>query len=266
MNNTPDILRTILEHKRQEIAQRQSLRSLAELQEQIQAVGEPWGFAAALQRRIDKGLPAVIAEIKKASPSQGVIRENFDPISIARSYALHKAACLSVLTDAKFFQGAEVYLELAKRAASLPVLRKDFLIDAYQIYEARAIGADCVLLIAAALEDSQLAEFAAIAKQLGMDVLVEVHDAAELDRVLPLDISLIGINNRDLHSFTVDLQTTLDLLPRIPTGRIAVTESGIATPEEVSRLRDRGVSAFLIGEALMRAEEPGLALAALFGL
>jgi indole-3-glycerol phosphate synthase len=207
----------------------------------------------------------VIAEVKKASPSKGVLREQFDPAQIAASYEHHGAACLSVLTDVSFFQGAAAYLQHARSACSLPALRKDFLVDEYQVVEARALGADCILLIAACLDDAQMAGFEALAHALGMAVLVEVHDRAELDRALRLRTPLIGVNNRNLRSFQVDLQTTIDLLADLPPDRLLVTESGILSPADVERMRRHGVSAFLVGEAFMRAPDPGQALAALFG-
>ena len=213
----------------------------------------------------DSGDAAVIAEIKKASPSKGVIRPDFDPEQIARSYAAGGATCLSVLTDEAFFQGADHYLKAARRACALPVLRKDFIIDAYQVWEARAIGADCVLLIVAALDDAQLSDLSGLALDLGMDVLVEVHDAGELTRALALPLPLIGINNRDLRSFETRLETTIELLASIPEERIVVTESGIHQPADVHYLRRHGVHAFLVGEAFMRAEDPGARLAQLFG-
>jgi len=209
-------------------------------------------------------MPAVIAEIKKASPSKGVIRENFDPVAIARSYEKGGATCLSVLTDVDFFQGADAYLQQAREACTLPVIRKDFIIDPYQVYEARTIGADCVLLIVAALSDAQLQELSQLAEQVGLDVLVEVHDEAELHRALKLNTPLIGINNRNLRTFDVSLQTTIDLLPLIPDDRIVVTESAIHTPQDVNFMRKHNVNAFLVGEAFMRADDPGVKLAELF--
>jgi indole-3-glycerol phosphate synthase len=264
--NPPDILKKILAKKREEIAQRQAFRSIAELHDIAKEASAPRGFVQALQYKIAQGKAAVIAEIKKASPSRGVLREDFRPADIARSYAFGGAACLSVLTDKDFFQGAEAYLDLARNACPLPVIRKDFLIDPYQIVESRAIGADCVLLIAAALDDETLAELAKLAQDLGMDVLVEVHDADELHRALALDLKLVGINNRDLRSFEVSLQTTLGLLWQIPDDRIVVTESGILAPDDVALMRQHGVNAFLVGEAFMKADEPGQKLKELFGL
>jgi len=217
-----------------------------------------------LNKKIDAGLPGVIAEVKKASPSKGILRENFQPAEIAVSYATHGAACLSVLTDVQFFQGSDEYLRQARAACSLPVLRKDFMVDPYQIIAARAMGADCILLIVSALSATQLNEFEACAFELGMDVLVEVHDAAELEIALDLDTSLLGINNRNLRTFETSLQTTIDLLKRIPTGKRVVTESGILQPADVKKMRDHDVHAFLVGEAFMRAPDPGVELARLF--
>jgi indole-3-glycerol phosphate synthase len=222
------------------------------------------GFARAIEEKIAQGKPAVIAEIKKASPSKGVIRENFNPVEIASTYAAHGAACLSVLTDVQFFQGSYDYLRQARAACSLPVLRKDFIIDPYQIAHARALGADCILLIVAALSLAQLKEFQSLATELGMDVLVEVHDRDELDKALQLEGSLLGINNRNLRSFETSLQNTLDLLPDIPAGKRVITESGILTPEDVRKMREHEVNAFLVGEAFMRAPDPGVALRELF--
>ena len=222
------------------------------------------GFVEAIKARINSGESAVIAEIKKASPSKGVMRDNFKPAEIAVSYENGGASCLSVLTDIDFFQGCDEYLQQARSACSLPVLRKDFMIDAYQVYEARAMGADCILLIVAVLDDAQLSELAELAHQLGMDVLVEVHDAEELQRALHLNTTLVGINNRDLRTFETSLQTTLSLLATIPDDRIVVTESGIHTPADVALMRDNNVHAFLVGEAFMRVDEPGEKLKALF--
>ncbi|QSA96389.1 indole-3-glycerol phosphate synthase TrpC [Methylococcus sp. EFPC2] len=263
MTDTPDILKKIIARKHEEIAERKA-RVPVEFLRELAAGDWPRGFVSAIKSKIAKGQPAVIAEIKKASPSKGVLREDFRPAEIAWSYASAGAACLSVLTDRDFFQGAEVYLEMARSASALPVIRKDFIIDPYQVVEARAIKADCILLIAAALDDARLAELAALTKELGMDVLVEVHDADELERALKLDLPLIGINNRNLRSFEVSLNTTLDLLPRIPEDRIVVTESGILAPADVALMREHKVNAFLVGEAFMRADDPGAALKALF--
>ena len=265
MTNPPDILHKILRRKAEEISHRLAEVSLEEMLQRAAAADVPRGFVNSLRARIEAGQPAVIAEIKKASPSKGVMRPEFFPAEIAQGYAAHGAACLSVLTDRDFFQGSEEYLREARAACALPVLRKDFTIDPYQVAEARAIGADCILLIAAALSDARMAELADLANELGMDVLVEVHDAAELDRALKLDLPLIGINNRNLRSFEVHLSTTLDLLPMIPEDRLVVTESGILAPEDVALMRGRGVNAFLVGEAFMKAEEPGEKLAELFG-
>ena len=264
MANTPDILKKIIARKQQEIATRSSKASVSALQRRISTLPATRGFVDAIRERLTQNKPAVIAEIKKASPSKGVIREQFDPVAIARSYAQGGATCLSVLTDVDFFQGADEFLQLARDACSLPVLRKDFMLDSYQIYESRAIQADCILLIVAALTDSRLQELSLLAMQLGMDVLVEVHDADELQRALKLEVPLIGINNRNLRTFDVSLQTTIDLLPHITGDRIVVTESAIHTPEDVALMRSHDVNVFLVGEAFMRADEPGDKLAELF--
>jgi indole-3-glycerol phosphate synthase len=264
MTNPPDILKKILARKSEEVIERQAKVSLSELRHQAEAADPPRGFVRALNTKIAQGEAAVIAEIKKASPSKGVIRPDFRPADIARSYAEGGAACLSVLTDRDFFQGCEDYLRQARAACALPVIRKDFLIDPYQVYEARAIGADCILLIAAALDDALMADLAKLARELSMDVLVEVHDGAELERALKLDLPLVGINNRNLRTFEVSLQTTLDLLPRIPENRLVVAESGILEPKDVTLMRGHGVHAFLVGEAFMKAEEPGEKLRELF--
>ena len=260
-----DILRKIVAVKREEIAAAKSRRDLASVRREAEALGGQRDFVAGLRRQIDAGRAAVIAEIKKASPSKGVLREHFVPAEIAAGYEQGGAAALSVLTDATFFQGAASFLQEARAACTLPVLRKDFMVDAYQVYEARAMGADCILLIGACLDDATLADLEAQATALGMAVLVEVHDAAELDRALRLRTPLVGINNRNLRSFEVSLQTTLDLLPRIPPQRLVVTESGIASSADVRRMRAAGVNAFLVGEVFMRAEHPGRALADMFG-
>jgi indole-3-glycerol phosphate synthase len=261
-----DILQRIVAVKHEEVAAAQAAFPLTALCAQAQARRDDRrDFAVALRSRVAAGQPAVIAEVKKASPSQGVIRADFDPAAIGASYARHGAACLSVLTDARFFQGRAEYLAQARQASGLPVLRKDFIVDPYQVVQARAMGADAILLIAACLDDARLAELEALAAEWGMAVLVEVHDAAELERALRLATPLIGINNRDLRSFEVSLRTTLELLPRVPPGRLAVAESGIQARADVQRLRDAGVHAFLVGEAFMRADDPGAALAALFG-
>lgn len=260
----PDILKRILKRKAEEIVERSARLSLRELSKQVEVASPPRGFVAALRNKLTAKMPAVIAEIKKASPSKGVLRDAFDPPVIARSYEQHGAACLSVLTDKDFFQGSEEYFQQARAACSLPVLRKDFVIDPYQVYEARAIGADCILLIVAALSDTSMRELAKLATELGMDVLVEVHDAGELQRALVLDTPLIGINNRNLRTFETRLETTLDLLDKIPADRIVVAESGIHTRDDVALLCGRGVHAFLVGEAFMRAADPGAELAHLF--
>ena len=259
-----DILQRILATKAQEVAAAREQVPLSALREQAAARGPTRWFAAAVQAKVAEGGSAVIAEVKKASPSRGVLRADFDPAAIARSYAAGGATCLSVLTDVQYFQGAASYLQQARAACALPVLRKDFMVDAYQIAEAAAMGADCVLLIAAALPRAQLIELEAEAMSYGLDVLVEVHNAAELEAALALRTPLLGINNRDLRSFETRLETTLDLLPQIPEGRVVVTESGILTADHVARMRAAGVQAFLVGEAFMRADDPGTALRALF--
>jgi len=256
-----DILDTILAHKAGEVAAAKSQTPLAVMQAAARDAGAPRDFVGSLRARIDAQRPAVIAEIKKASPSKGVIRSDFDPAAIASSFAANGAACLSVLTDAKFFQGRGEYLAQARAASGLPVLRKDFVIDAYQIWEARALGADCVLLIVAALDEARVREFSAIARELRMATLVEVHDARELETAAAAGATLIGVNNRSLRSFDTRIETTLELLPQVPDGTLLVTESGIHTPQQVAMMRDRGVNAFLIGEALMRAPDPGAELA-----
>ena len=260
-----DILQRIVEVKREEIAAARPRRSAADLEELARAQSAPRGFAAGLRAKLARGDAAVIAEVKKASPSKGVLREHFVPAEIARSYEAHGAACLSVLTDERFFQGHADYLRAARAACALPVLRKDFMIDPYQVVEARAMGADCILLIVACLGDGQMAELEAAAAEQGMDVLVEVHDGDELERALRLRTPLVGVNNRNLRSFEVTLQTTLSLLGRVPPDRLLVTESGILAPADVAAMRGAGVHAFLVGEAFMRAPDPGAALAALFG-
>jgi indole-3-glycerol phosphate synthase len=265
MNQGPDILREILAHKREEVAARKAAAPLPELKRRASASAAPLGFHAAIRRVLESGRPAVIAEIKRASPSRGVIREDFDPARIAESYAHAGAACLSVLTDAKFFGGADEHVAAAKSAARLPVLRKDFTIDPWQVFEARALGADCVLLIVAALTDAALRELADAAAEAGLDVLVEVHDRLELERALVLRTPLIGINNRDLRTFATSLDTTLKLLPDVFPDRTVVTESGIATAEDVALRRRHDVNAFLVGETLLRAGDPGAKLRELFG-
>lgn len=260
-----DILEKILATKTEEVAAARKSRPLASLRNEAEARRDIRDFAGALTRRQSAGRAGVIAEIKKASPSKGIIRPDFQPAAIAESYAGHGAACLSVLTDVRYFQGAADYLVAARDACDLPVLRKDFLVDEYQVFEARAMGADCILLIVAALDDARLADFEAIARELGMAVLVETHDAAELDRALRLASPLIGVNNRNLRTFDVSLDTTLFLLPVIQAeGRMAITESGISTPDDVIRMREAGVNSFLVGEAFMREADPGAALAHLF--
>lgn len=264
MNDTPDILQKIIERKAEEIVERKASVSLQEQAERAGQGSKVRGFVEHIEQSIQAGRAAVIAEIKKASPSKGVMRENFQPAEIAVSYEKGGASCLSVLTDIDFFQGSDAYLQQARQACSLPVLRKDFMIDPYQVYEARAIGADCILLIVAVLSDIQLDELSSLAMQLNMDVLVEVHDAEELARALKLNLPLIGINNRNLRSFETSLDTTLSLLGQIPADRIVVTESGIHTPADVARMRAHSVNAFLVGEAFMKAEEPGDKLRELF--
>jgi indole-3-glycerol phosphate synthase len=259
-----DILNRIVAVKREEIALAKRRRGLVSLRRDAEALGGVRDFAGAMRRKVDAGGPAVIAEIKKASPSRGVIRDPFVPAEVAESYAEHGATCLSVLTDAQFFQGAPEYLQQARAACELPVLRKDFMVEEYQLFEAREMGADCILLIASILDDAQLADLEACALALRMSVLVEVHDTAELDRALRLRTPLMGINNRNLRTFEVDLATTLDLRERVPAERLLVTESGILEKRDVERMRERDIQAFLIGEAFMRARDPGVALAALF--
>ena len=259
-----DILDKIVAVKRDEIAAARSTRDIASLRRDAESLGGQRDFVGSLRAKITAGQAGVIAEIKKASPSKGVLREHFVPSEIAASYARHGAACLSVLTDSQFFQGSAAYLEQARAACTLPVLRKDFIVDAYQVFEARAMGADCILLIAACLDDAQMAELEAQALALGMAVLVEVHDDVELDRALRLATPLVGINNRNLRTFEVSLDTTLRLLKQLPPQRLLVTESGILGRADVQRMRDAGVNAFLVGEAFMRASDPGAALAELF--
>ena len=261
----PTVLEKIIARKFEEVAERRARVSFAEVEALARTADAPRGFAAALQARVARREPAVIAEVKKASPSKGVLREHFVPAEIARSYAAGGATCLSVLTDIDFFQGADDYLREARAACSLPVIRKDFMVDPYQIVEARALAADCVLLIVSALDDGRMAELAATAKDVGLDVLVEVHDASELERALKvLDTPLVGINNRNLHTFEVSLDTTLDLLPKIPSDRLVITESGILNRADVELMEINEVHAFLVGEAFMRAEEPGVELQRLF--
>jgi len=262
--STPTILKTIIERKWQEIAERKLQCSQEEMRLRAQDQQPPRRFVAALERKIAEGEAAVIAEIKKASPSKGVIREDFLPAEIATSYEKGGAACLSVLTDVDFFQGADSYLQQARNAVRLPVLRKDFTVDPYQVYEARAIGADCILLIAACLDDQQMQDLNSLALDLGLDVLVEVHNREELDRALVLPNRLIGINNRNLHTFEVQLENTFKLLDLIPQDRIVVTESGIHTTDDVAAMRGHNVNTFLVGEAFMREQEPGRKLMEMF--
>jgi len=264
-----DILNKILAVKADEIAAARKVRDLYSLRREVETNAELRadlrGFEASLRRTIDAGRAGVIAEVKKASPSKGVLRADFRPDQIAQSYAAGGASCLSVLTDVQFFQGSPEYLKQARAACSLPVIRKDFIVDPYQVYEARAMGADAILLIVAALDHGLMAELEACARELGMDVLVEVHDAGELDAALRLKTQLLGINNRNLRTFEVTLDATIGLLPRIPAERLVVTESGILAPADVKRMRDANVHAFLVGEAFMRAPDPGTELRRLFG-
>jgi indole-3-glycerol phosphate synthase len=259
-----DILRRILDVKTRELERARAAKPLGVLQDEVRRAAPSRDFVGALRSKIAKGQPAVIAEIKKASPSRGVLRERFEPAAIAASYERHGAACLSVLTDEQFFQGKLADLRDARGACALPVLRKDFTVDPYQVHEARAAGADCILLIAAALGEARLRELEDVARLLGMAVLVEVHDADELERAAALETPLLGINNRNLRTFETRLEITLNLLDRVPQGRVVVTESGILGPEDVRRMRERGVNCFLVGEAFMRAADPGAELARLF--
>ena len=261
---TPTVLKKIIDRKVEEVAARKAQTSISDLRARAAEASPVRGFVASLDSKVGHGQPAVIAEVKKASPSKGVIREQFDPAAIAKSYEAGGAACLSVLTDVDFFQGADSYLGEAREACSLPVIRKDFTIDPYQIWEARALNADAVLLIVACLELPHLKELYSVAKEAGLDALIEVHDQQELDEALQLQPSLIGINNRDLHTFDTSLDTTLDLLEHIPEGIQVVTESGIHGPADVARMRAAGVHTFLVGEAFMRAEDPGSELQRLF--
>jgi indole-3-glycerol phosphate synthase len=260
----PTILRKIIARKWEEIAERKQTVGEAELYERARRQGGVRGFARALSERIEAGEAAVIAEIKKASPSKGIIRPDFDPVTIAQSYQEGGAACLSVLTDVDYFQGADSYLQQARAATQLPVIRKDFIVDPYQVVESRALGADCILLIVAALAPRQLEDLHSYALELGLDVLVEVHDSEELELALGLPNRLIGINNRNLHSFEVSLDTTFGLLDQIPANKIVITESGIHTREDVMAMRRRGVNGFLVGESFMRADSPGQKLSDLF--
>ena len=262
--DTPTILKKILARKQEEVAECRALVPVERLRELVVEQDVARGFASALQQKIATGAAAVIAEIKKASPSKGIIREDFDAVSIAQSYERGGAACLSVLTDKDFFQGSDEFLRQARSATRLPLLRKDFVVDSYQIYEARAMGADCVLLIVAALDAEQLHSLHDLALNIGLDVLVEVHDRYELATALQLSTSLIGINNRNLHSFNTSLETTFSLLEKIPDDRLIVTESGIHTIDDVMAMRGHGVNAFLVGEAFMRADDPGRRLMEMF--
>ncbi|GFO77110.1 indole-3-glycerol phosphate synthase [Bathymodiolus platifrons methanotrophic gill symbiont] len=266
MTDTPDILKKILATKAEEVAKRKQRMSVADLAGIISDTETPRGFALALQDKAASKKPAIIAEVKKASPSKGVIRENVKPVEIAQDYAMSGATCLSVLTDKEYFQGGEVNMQLARQACPLPVLRKDFMIDPYQIHESRALGADCILLIVAALSDTQMHELADTTKELGMDILVEVHDKAEMERALKLDTPLMGINNRNLRTFETSLQTTLNLQAMVPEDRLVITESGIHTPEDVQLMMDNDIYTFLVGEAFMRAEQPGAKMRELFSL
>jgi indole-3-glycerol phosphate synthase len=268
MTDKPDILKKILATKEEEVSKRKSRMTLANLEEIASGVESPRGFYSALQSKVQNKKPAIIAEIKKASPSKGIIRENFQPVEISQDYAMNGATCLSVLTDKDYFQGSEVYLQMVRQACPLPTLRKDFMIDPYQIHESRALGADCILLIVAALEPSQMQELAAVAKQLGMDVLVEVHNHQELESALTLETPLLGINNRDLRSFETSLQTTLDLQKLVPEDqdRLIITESGIHSQEDIQLMLDNDIYSFLVGEAFMKAEQPGAKMRELFSL
>ena len=262
--NTPDILQKIINRKAEVIEARRARLPLEELMSMAKSAPPPRDFVEALLERIELNQAAVIAEIKKASPSKGVIRENFNPVEIAKSYAKSSAACLSVVTEEDFFQGSDDYLKQARDACSLPVLRKDFVIDPYQVYESRLIGADCILLIVAALGDGQLNELCGLAHNLEMDVLIEVHDEPELERAVRVPNKMIGINNRNLHTFETSLNTTLSMLDKIPPDSLLISESGIQTPEDVKMMREHGVKAFLIGEAFMTADDPGAKLKELF--
>jgi len=266
MKDTPDILKKILDKKAEEVASRKQVMPISGLEDIADGVEKPRGFYKSLQDRVLLKKPAIIAEIKKASPSKGIIREDFQPVAIGQDYAMNGATCLSVLTDKEFFQGSEAYLQMVRERCPLPVLRKDFMIDPYQVYEARALGADCILLIVAALEDGMMGELADTATALGMDVLVEVHDAVEMERALTLDTKLIGINNRNLRTFETSLQTTLDLKAQVPADRIIITESGIHTHDDVQLMLDNAVYTFLVGEVFMRAERPGQKMRELFAL
>jgi len=264
MTDTPDILKKILATKQDEVATRKQNVSQDMLQEIAASIEGPRGFYRALKRQAEKQQPAVIAEIKKASPSKGVIREDFKPVEIAQDYAMNGATCLSVLTDKTYFQGSEVYLQMVRERCPLPVLRKDFMIDPYQVFEARALGADCILLIVAALSDAQMQELEDTAQELGMDVLVEVHDADEMSRALTLKTPLVGVNNRDLRNFETRLETTLTLLDAFPNDRLLVTESGIHSKEDIALMTEHGIYTFLVGESFMRAPSPGQKMRELF--
>lgn len=264
MKQTPDILKKIIFKKLEEIQAGCELVPLREMKRRAALALPARSFVDALQAKLDAGESAVIAEIKKASPSKGILRDPFDPVEIAKSYAQHGAACLSVLTDQDFFQGSNEYLKQVRDAVDLPIIRKDFIIDDYQVYEARAIGADCILLIAAAIGDAQMSELTETAINLGMDVLIEVHNEEELERALHLPLPMIGINNRDLHSFDVSIDTTIRLLNMIPEGKIVITESGILSSADVAKMRSHNVNSFLVGETFMRAPNPGEKLAELF--
>jgi len=264
MSNTPDILKKIIARKQEEISACKKKVSFETLQARVADASPVRGFVDSIRNKLAAGQSAVISEIKKASPSKGILRENFVPADIAKSYADAGAACLSVLTDVDFFQGSDEYLQQARAACDLPVIRKDFIIDPYQVVEARVIGADCILLIVACLEDTQMQALCSLATELGMDVLVEVHDADELRRALKLNIPLMGINNRNLRTFDTSLNTTIELLEQIPNDRIVVTESGIHAKEDVELMRQHNVNAFLVGEAFMREADPGQKLKQLF--
>ncbi len=264
MNQTPTVLQKIIDRKFEEITERRSVTSLDELYEMVEKQQKPRGFVRSIENKLNSGQAAVIAEIKKASPSKGVIREDFFPAEIAKSYEKGNAACISVLTDVDFFQGSDAYLKEVKAASKLPVLRKDFMVDEYQIVESRAIGADCILLIVSALELGKMQQLNKLALELGLDVLVEVHNSDELEKALTLDNKLIGINNRNLKTFDVNLETTFSLLGKIPDNRIVVTESGIHTSDDIAAMRGHNVSTFLVGESLMKAEDPGIKLMEMF--
>ncbi len=266
LSDTPTVLRRICDRKLEEIQERKTTRSVEALKDEALAQSAPRGFIDSLRMRVSAGEPAVIAEVKKASPSKGVIREHFDPAELAKSYESGGATCLSVLTDIDFFQGADEYLLAARAACQLPAIRKDFTLDSYQIWESRALGADAILLIVACLDDAQLADLYAEAREAHLDVLVEVHDRVELERALTLDLDLVGINNRDLHTFDTSLQTTLDLLSEVPAGVTVVTESGLHTAADMKLMLNQGVSTFLIGESFMRQPSPGDALSTMMRL